>query len=345
MAAHRNRQRYAYGATIAGLLEREGWVLQPEGPEPCPLMGAEVAAELEGIAQAAQAAEDGAIIAARLLDPAAADALGRRRKLDPAEQAALDRYRLAQRWGLGAAAPSPELLEADRDGLRERLRLAWLLTSPDARDLIPAHDAAAVAALDAAGRAFGPDRLRVTLGPRVTALRALGVPELLERFSAGETIAATDPAVIALHLNATAHRGQLAAAAGVSPGAKASGTLRAQLRAVGWELLSAGRIKTRSEARDAMAYRAAPVALPEGIDREALAAAWLEELAAVARSTGALFTHTENPYMGRKCPTPPPPAAPPPRIPWPAAQSAALPWHTAPPPPRSAPRAVGFWAA
>ncbi|MFN9545876.1 MAG: DUF3854 domain-containing protein [Cyanobacteriota bacterium] len=345
LAAHRNRQRHAYRATIAGLLEREGWVIQPEGPAPCPMFSARVADELGTIAEAAQAAEDAAIIAAPLLDPAAADALGRRRKLEPDEQAALDRFRLAQRWALGAAAPAPELLEADRDGLRERLRLGFLLISPEALALIPAHDRGAVAALDPAGRPFSPDRLRVTLAPRVTALRALGVPELLKRFSAGETIAATDPAVITLQINATAHRGQLAAAAGVSPGAKASGTLRALLRAVGWELLSAGRIKTRGDDRDAMAYRATPVALPEGIDREALAAAWLAELAAVAGSTGALFTHTENPYMGRKCPTPPPPAAPPPPMPRASAPPAALPWHTAPPPPRSAPRAVGFRAA
>jgi hypothetical protein len=345
LAAHRNRQRHAYRATIAGLLEREGWVIQPEGPEPCPMFSARVADELGAIAEAAQAAEDAAIIAAPLLDPAAADALGRRRKLEPDEQAALDRFRLAQRWALGAAAPSPELLEADRDGLRERLRLGFLLTSPEALALIPAHDRGAVAALDPAGRAFGPDRLRVSLEPRVKALRALGVPELLKRFSAGEVIAATDPAVLTLHLNATAHRGQLAASAGVSPGAKASGTLRALLRAVGWELLSAGRIKTRTDARDAMAYRAAPVALPEGIDREALAAAWLAELAAVAGSAGALFTHRENSCMGRKCPTPPPPAAPPPPMPWASAPPAALPWHTAPPPPRSAPRAVGFRTA
>jgi hypothetical protein len=345
LAAHRNRQRYAYGATIAGLLEREGWALQPEGPAPCPVMGARVADELGTIADAAQAAEDAEIIAAPLLDPAAAEALGRRRKLEPAEKAALDRFRLAQRWGLGAAAPSLQLLEADRDKVRERLRLGLQLTSPEAQARTPAHDRGAVAALDHTGRPFSPDRLRVTLAPRVMALRALGVPELLERFAAGETIAATDPAVITLHLNATAHRGQLAAAAGVSPGAMASGTLRALLRAVGWELLSAGRIHTRDEHRGAMAYRAAPVALPEGVDREALEAVFLEELAAVARSAGALFAHTENPCMGRKCATPPPQAPPPPPMPWGSAPMAVIPWHTAPPPPRSAPRAVGFRTA
>jgi hypothetical protein len=183
----------------------------------------------------------------------------------------------------------------------------------------------------------------VALAPRVRALLALGVPALLERFAAGETIAATDPAVLTLHANATAHRGQLAAAAGVSPGKLASGTLRNMLRAVGWELVSAGRIK-RGEHRDAMAYRAEPVALPEGVEREALEAVFLEELATAAGSAWALSAHTSNPRMEEKCPTPPPPPLPPPPA-WPLPPPAALPWHTAPPPPRSAPRAVGFRTA
>jgi hypothetical protein len=85
----------------------------------------------------------------------------------------------------------------------------------------------------------------VALAPRVAALQALAVPALLERFAAGETIAATDPAVVALHATATAHRAQLAAAAGVSPGVKATGTLRALLAAVGWRLERAGRAKAR----------------------------------------------------------------------------------------------------
>jgi hypothetical protein len=42
-------------------------------------------------------------------------------------------------------------------------------------------------------------------------------------------IASTDPAVMALHVNATAHRGQLAQAAGLSPAALPTGTLRAVL--------------------------------------------------------------------------------------------------------------------
>jgi hypothetical protein len=214
--------------------------------------------------------------------------------LSPADQEAdalARRHSLAQRWGLGDAAPSLPLLDADRDGLREHLRLGWLLTCPDARALIPAHDAAAIAALDPAGRPFAPDRLRVALAPRVAALQALGVPQLLERFAAGKVIAATDPAVLSLHATATAHRAQLAAAAGVSPGAKASGTLRSLLRAIGWKLERAGRIHTREEEGEAFActYSAAPIPLPEGVSWEALTAVFLRELQPLSPEAQAVW--------------------------------------------------------
>jgi len=333
LGATRNRQRFAYRATIAGLLQAEGWELQAPGPEPCPAAGAQAAADLQTIAEAAQAAEDQAVIEAPTLsDQEAAELARRRRKLEPAERAAIDRHRLAAAWGLEGAPPSQALIEADRDGLRDRLRLGWLLTCPEALALIPAHDRAAVAALDRTGRPFAPDRLRVALAPRVAALQALGMPQLLERFAAGEVIAATDPAVVALHAAATAHRAQLAAAAGVSPGVKATGTLRALLAAVGWRLERAGRINTRGADRDALTYRAQGVALPEGVEAQALAAAWLAELQAPTATdpAGALFAPIGNPCREEKCATGNPGAPPPPR-PWPLAPVAAVPWPAPPP--------------
>jgi len=128
LGAHRNRQRFSYRASIAGLLEAEGWQLQAPGPGACPTAGAVASAKLQEIATASQAALDTAVIEAPLLEPQAAAALQRRRKLDSAERAALDRFRLADRWALGEAAPSLQLIEAERDKLRDRLRLGWLLT-------------------------------------------------------------------------------------------------------------------------------------------------------------------------------------------------------------------------
>lgn len=332
-----NRQRYAYRATIAGLLEAEGWELQAPCPAPCAAAAAEVSAELAAIAEAATAAADAAVIDAPLI--AAPEALAlrrRRRRLEPPERVALDRFELAERWGLGAAAPSQALIDADRSGLRDRLRLGWLLGCPEALALVPAHDRQQIAALDPAGRPFAPDRLRVALAQKVAALQALGLPSLLARLAAGETIAATDPAVIALHAAAVAHRGQLVTAAKVSPAVLPTGTLRRLLAACGWRLQRAGRVKARGADRDALTYRAERLALPEGADPAALAAVWLAELRnPVPRSAGAFSAPIERSHRGEKCPTPRPLPPPPLLHRWPLGAAAVIPWPAAPPPPRS----------
>ena len=336
LGAMRNRQRFVYRATIAGLLEREGWALQAPGPEPCPAAGAQAAAELQAIAEAAQAAEDQAVIEAESLSDQEAAELSRRRTLEPGDRAALQRHRLSTAWGLGAAAPSLEILKTDRDGLRERLRLGWLLTSPEALALIPGRDYAAVAALDPTGRPFAPDRLRVALAPRVAALMLLGTSnrprvllELLERFAGGEKIAATDPAIEALHHAATVNRTAMASVGlDARPGAKSTGTLRNLLRAIGWRLQKAG----RAHGNGALTYRAGLVALPEGVNAEALAEVWLTELqpaAAAADEDGALFDLIERSCRDKKCSAPKPP--PPPLRPVPLwrylqTRSAVIPW-------------------
>ena len=346
LGAVRNRQRFAYRATIAGLLEREGWALQAPGPEPCPIAGAQAGADLAAAAAEARAAADAAVIEALPLSDQEARELTRKRSRTPDEQAQLARHRLAERWALGAAAPTPELLEADRDGLADRLRLGWILTTPDALDLIPARDQAAIDALDPDGRPFEPDRLRVALSPRLAVLQALGTDdrpavllELLQRFANGQTIAATDPAVEALHLAVCGRwRAHLAAALGLSPGKLATGTLRALLRACGWRLEVAGRVHARGADRGALTYRARRVALPAGVDGDALAAAWLAQLQ--AQATGALFAPTEKPYRGQKCATPPPSAPPPPLRRWPLARKLAIPWRSVIPRPSPAGFAV-----
>jgi hypothetical protein len=333
LGAHRNRQRYAYRATMAGLLQAEGWELQAPGPAPCPEAAKLIADRLKAIAAAAQAAEDRTLIEAEPITAAEAAELARRRHLEPSERAALQRYRLADRWALGAAAPSLELLEADRDGLADRLHLGWLLTTPEAMALIPGHDQQRLAVLDADGQPFAPDRLRVALAPKLAALQALGVPQLLGRFAAGETIAATDPDLIALHSHAIAHRRELAAATRLSPAAKPTGTLRALLAAVGWKLQKVGRIKARGGERDAYTYRAERVTLPAGVDALALASAWLEALRRPALPPGAKSPHIEKPCMGEKSPRPA--HAPPPRplLRWPLAAVVRIPWAAGPPPP------------
>jgi len=337
MSAHRNRQRLAYAATIAGLLQREGWALQAPEPKRADAedLARSIAESLGEITDMALWAEDSAVIEAEPLSPEEAEALARRRTLQPAERAALQRHRLALRWGLGAAAPSPALLEAERDGLRDRLRLGWLLTSPEALGLIPEHDRQRIAALDAAGRPFEPDRLRVALAPRIAALQALGVPRLLERFAAGETIPATDPAVLELHATATAHRGQVLTALGISPRKLPTGTLRALLEAIGWKLEQSGRIKARGDDRDAYVYTAQREALPEGVEAQALAAAFLAELREplAGRKGGAKKALTEILCRGEKSPNRPPDPPPPPQRLLSLRPAAAIPWVSGPPRP------------
>jgi hypothetical protein len=342
LGAHRNRQNFAYRATMAGLLQAEGWELQAPGPAPCPEAAKLIADRLKAIAAAAQAAEDLALIEAEPITAAEAAELARRRHLEPSERAALKRYKVAARWALGAAAPSLELLEADRDKLDKRLKLGWLLTTPEAMALIPGHDQQRLAALDADGRPFAPDRLRVAIAPKLAPLQALGLPQLLGRFAAGETIAATDPDLIALHGHAIAYRKDLAAATLPSPAAKPTGTLRALLAAVGWKLQKVGRVKTRGGGRDIYTYRAERVALPAGVDALALAAAWLEALRRPVLPAGAKSPHVDKSCMGEKSPSPA--HAPPPRplLRWPLAAVVSIPWAAGPPPPgRGHPRGFG----
>jgi hypothetical protein len=322
--AVRNRQSYAYSATTTGLMEREGWELQAPGPEPCPALVAAITAELCAIRDAKQEAKQEAILSAEPLTEAEASALGRRRQKTPSEAAALDRHKLSQRWALADAPLSLELLEADQEGLAARLRMGWLLSTPEALALVPTHDWLSIARLDSRGRPFAPDRLKETIAPTIAALQALGLPELLERFSKGETIAATDPALLALHANATTHHRHLKTAVGISPGKLPTGTLKNLLHAVGWELQRVGRIKARKEGdRDAYIYKAERVALPNGVDPEALAALWLAEL----REGGAKNNPIKKTHRVKKSPNTSPAFL----QRWPLAPVVAIPWPSGPP--------------
>jgi hypothetical protein len=335
LGAIRNRQRWAYRVTIAGLLDREGWKVQETGPDDA-LEADTIGAELKVIRDDRKEAKQQAILTAEPLSPVDASRLERRRSLDPAETAALERYRVAERWGLAPAATlTRELLTTDEDRPTDRLRFWWFLSCSEALATIPQHDWLAVARLDPEhGQPFAPDRLRVSLAPKVAALQALGVPALMERFGRGETIAATDPAVLALHATATAHSKALVATLGVSPGKKASGTLRTLLRAVGWELKRAGQIHTRGGDRGACTYIAAPLALPEGVSWEALTGKWLREL----REGGQKITPMKTSHRGESLANLPPRSSPPPPRRFPLAPAVVIAWPSGPPKRRS----VGF---
>jgi len=275
IAAARNGQAAAYAPTIAALLESEGWaVTAPEGLAAHPLT-AEAGADLEVIATAATAAADAAVIAAELLTDQEAAELSKRRRLEPAERAALQRHAIARRWGLGADPPTPELLEASREGLDHRARFGWVVANPEARDLARAHDRRRARQLTADGRApWAPDMARELLGHKLAAADALGLPALLDR--AGEWIAATDPALLQLQTLATAHAATMRAALGVGPGKRASGTLRALARLLGYRLEA--RRHRCGDRQQTWAYRLTPEPLPAGADPAQLQAAWVAQL-------------------------------------------------------------------
>jgi ribonuclease HI len=275
MAAHRNRQSHAYSATIAALLEGEGWTVTTTAPaaEDVVLV-AEASADLGDIAKAAQAAEDAAVIAAAPITAAAAADLADKRRRTPAEQAQLQRHRIAARWGLGAADPSPELLAADRERLSQRLRFAWILQDVDFRQLAAAHDQRRAQQLTTGGKAWAPDLSRELLGHKIAAADALGLPKWLCR---RDWISSDDQQLQQLHTTATAHAGSMAANLGIPPGKRASGTLRALLRLCGFRLES--RRARCGNGRRGWQYRITPEPLPHGVNLQQLAAAWADQLA------------------------------------------------------------------
>ncbi len=278
IAATRNGQSHAYAASAAALLEAEGWEVEAPDATGAPdlalqLLALEASADLAVIATEAQAAADQAIQEARLLTDAEAAELQRRRRRTPAERAQLERWRIARRWGLGDAPPTPELLEADRDRLSQRLRFRWILQTPDARNLARHHDHQRRQQLTHNGSTWAPDLVRELLGHRIAAADAIGLPGWLER---GEWFDATDPQLLRLQAHASAHASDLRAALGVSPGARAAGTLRALLRLTGHRL-EARRCRSGGGQRG-WQYRIEPEPLPAGADPLQLQAAWADQL-------------------------------------------------------------------
>jgi len=278
LGAARNGQRLAYRSTVGALLEREGY----DATEAAPLVGDAVAvadaaaAALKEIATEAQAAADAAVIAAEPLTAAEARKLSRKRKRSPAEQAQLARYRIAEAWGLGADAPTLAILEATRERLSHRARMGWILRNLEARQLVAKHDHAVAQALAPNRRHWAPDLCRETIGPKVTAADALGLPGWLERGERGEWFTATDAQLLELQATATAHGGSLLQVLGVSTSKRATTTLRALLALAGHRLESK---RNREDGDRARRYRVVPEALPNGADPGRLVMAWRDQLA------------------------------------------------------------------
>jgi len=284
MAAHRNRQSHAYSATIAGLLEQEGWAVTTTAPAADALLVEQASADLATIADAAQAAENQAVITAEPLTAAEAADLADKRRRTPEETAQLKRHHVAERWGLSAAAPTPELLAADRERLSQRLRFAWILQDLQFRQLAAAHDQRRAAELTADGQAWAPDLTRELLRHKIDAADALGLPSWLQR---REWFSSDDGQLQQLQTVATAHAAAMAANLGVSPGKRASGTLRSLLRLCGFRLES--RRARCGDGRRGWQYRIVPDGLPAGADHRGLITAWADQLSGGGMRVATFF--------------------------------------------------------
>lgn len=275
LGAVRNGQRLAYRSTVRALLEREGYAASDAEPMAAEAVAVAVAAAetLKAIATEAQAAAEAAVIAAKPLTAAEARKLGRKRKRSPVEQAQLARYRIAATWGLGATDPTPAIIEAHREKLSRRTRMGWILRKLEARQLVAKHDHAVAQALAPNRRHWAPDLCRETIGPKVAAADALGLPSWLER---GEWFTATDPQLLELQATATAHGGGLLQVLGVGPSKRATTTLRALLALAGHRLEAK---RNREDGDRAWRYRVVPEALPDGADPDRLVMAWRDQLA------------------------------------------------------------------
>jgi hypothetical protein len=260
--ARQNGERLKYRQTVLDLLENEGY----EAVDGIAAFGKstetekQVDGELKGIAAAAQEVADAAVIAAEVIDADRAKDLGNREHLSPDEQNQLKRHRISERWALGATPPTPELLEADRDGLASQLRTGWLLQHPEGWGELRRSDR------EVAGRVtWTPDLANQLKTDRLMALQELGIQDLMNR---------TD--------EFTADDGQLAeiverfnpgycARLKVDPGARVTTCIKRLLAMVGCRLMASRRMV---DGKKAWRYRVVRTKLPNGANWDAMVTAW-----------------------------------------------------------------------
>lgn len=280
LGATQNRQALGYRASCMAMLEAEGYrVEEAQALEAEQQAAAAVlTARLKEISSEAQARADAAVLTAEPLSDEEARKLQQRRRLTPAQRAQLARWRIDRAWGLQGAAPTTELVEADREGLGTALRFRWLISTAEGQTAALEHDAALVRRLAPAGVGWGPDLADRSLLPRIDGARKLGLHQWLERAEVGGWFDADDPALVGLQTAATACADLVRQVLGITPGQTATCTLRRLLRLVGAKL-EAKRCKGRSHGeRDRYRYRVILLTPPAGIDAAALPAAWAQGL-------------------------------------------------------------------
>lgn len=276
-AAMQNRMRLTYRDTVLALLEREGYAMSaPAAADAETAAAAKLAgAQLRDLAQAAADEARAAVMGQKIVltDADAEELLRRRRRLTPSEKAALKRWQIDRAWGLQGATPSPELLDAHEDGAHRKVVLHWALSDPAADRLVARHDRDQARELAPAGRAWAPDLADGLLTPKLTALRALGLVELLLR---RDWFSASDPMVEQLVGRLREYGNDVTQVLGLRPGKRDLTAVRQLLALVGLKL-RAQRVKGAT-GRDSYQYRVETVPLPDGIDQMQVVTAWADRI-------------------------------------------------------------------
>ncbi|MEY3962888.1 MAG: hypothetical protein RLZZ106_143 [Cyanobacteriota bacterium] len=275
-AAQQNRGSLTYRDTVLALLEREGYrVVAPAAMDADTTAMAQAAGEeLKQLAQAAAEKAQAAVIDSRVLtDKEAEDLQRRRRRLKPAEKAQLQRWRINRDWNLKGAAPSPELLKAHADGAPRKVVMRWAVTDSAADVVVARHDRELAKELAPTGHAWAPDLADGLLAPRIAALRALGLPQWLQR---DDWFGADDPEIEKLAATATSCTNDVVQLLGLRPAKKALTVLRQLLGAIGMKL-EAKRLKGAA-GRDAYRYRVVPIPLPDQVPPDRVVAAWVARM-------------------------------------------------------------------
>ena len=274
LAALQNLTRQNYRQAVVELMRREGYnVLAAAIPDPMAQAEAKAAAAtLRDMAEAAEAEAQAAVIGAELLsDQEAAELQQARRRLNPAEKAALQRWRIGKAWGLGQIAPTPEILEAHGDGIHRKVVMQWAITDPAAAPAVAAHDRRQAREKAPSGHAWAPDLTAATIGTKVALAQSLGLEQWLSRDG---WFCSDAPELVGLVGEVLAHRSAVTQVLGLRPGSRPTTVLR-QLVGLAHHRLEARRIKA-STGRDQYQYRVRPCPLPAGITADQVVGAWIE---------------------------------------------------------------------
>lgn len=294
LAALQNRQRLDYAQTVLGLLKREGYEVSwhPGGSEKT---AKAIGAELKGIAAERSLEEDLEVATAPLITKEEALHLkSERRRLTQGEAIRLRRWTVAQNWALGDVEPSPDVLEADRDGLHRRLRFGWVLLNQEGRSAAQAKDHEREAAQQ--GKVWAPDLCRVMEGPRIAIADLLRLPQWLKR---REWFAADDPALLHLHATLAEHGAKAAQVLQIDRATRPITELENLLALAGYRLeRKRRRCGKGKNAAATWFYRISRAALPIGASLEAMEAQWLAESGGGVHQTFTAFREAEAKRRG-----------------------------------------------